>query len=80
MRRRKPLRKETAPPPPGAPEDLNATSRALYGVSQAEEPEAEAQGNESIEDPLQDWPESEGEADEWLKERRGRGDGQSETP
>ena len=70
MRCRKPVRRKSAPPSTGAQEDLNARSRALYGVAQAHEPEATAQDNESIEDPLQDWPD-EGDADRWLKERRG---------
>ena len=72
MRRRKSVRRKRAPPSPDAREDLNATSRALYGLAQAREPEATAQDNESIEDPLQDWPEN--DADRWLKERCGRGD------
>ena len=58
MGRRKSVRRKRAPPSPGAREDLNATSRALYGLAQAREPEATAQDNESIEDPLQDWPEN----------------------
>ena len=74
MRPRKPASRKSAPPSPGAQEDLNVTSRALYGVAQAHEPETAARDNESIEDPLQDWPDDEGAADQWLKERRGRGD------
>ena len=73
MRCRKPARRTSAPPSPGVQEDLNVTSRALYGVAQPHEPETAAQDNESIEDPLQDWPDDEGAADQWLKERRGRG-------
>ncbi len=74
MRPRKPASRKSAPPSPDAQEDLNVTSRALYGVAQAHEPETAARDNESIEDPLQDWPDDEGAADQWLKERRGRGD------
>ncbi|HET7159743.1 MAG TPA: hypothetical protein VFI62_12155 [Burkholderiales bacterium] len=61
MKRRKVSRKNKASPPPSAPEDLNATS-PIYGLTAMREPE-------SIEDPLEDWPESTGEADEWLTER-----------
>lgn len=72
MKRRKPVCRKRAPPPPSAQEDLNATGRALYDIAEAREPGAAAQDNESVEDPLQDWPESSGDADEWVKERRAR--------
>ena len=62
VKRRKVSRKNRASPPPSVPEDLNATSRTIYGLTSTREAE-------SIEDPLEDWPESTGEADEWLIER-----------
>jgi len=72
VKRRKPVRGKRASPSPSAQEDLNATSRAFDEVGEVREPKAAAQDNESIEDPLQDWPESAGDADQWLKERRAR--------
>ena len=74
--KRKPVRTKRAPPLPEAQEDLNAVSAALYDDAPAGDVEASARAGESVEDPLQDWPESDGEADGWLKERRCRGDGQ----
>ena len=50
-------------------EDLNDTSRALYGLAQAYEAEAAEHGLESVEDPLED--RAEGDVYEWLNERRG---------
>ncbi|MGZ5094813.1 MAG: hypothetical protein ACXWIE_21355 [Burkholderiales bacterium] len=72
MKRRKPLRRKSTPPGPGAQEDLNATSGALYEVAGARESGAAAQDNEPVEDPLEDWPETSGEEDQWVKERRAR--------
>ncbi|HSQ06059.1 MAG TPA: hypothetical protein VLN59_18625 [Burkholderiales bacterium] len=44
-------------------------SRALLGLGEWRgAPDAQAEG--SIEDPLGDWPESSGEPDQWLLERR----------
>jgi len=69
MKRRKSVPSKKPPRLPEAQEDLNATSRALYGVADEREPEALARDAESVEDPLQDWPESASEADPWLKSR-----------
>lgn len=68
MKRRKRQRKKTAPPSPAAQEDLKVTSGALFGLEDERWPETQGP-NESIEDPLQDWPESSGEPDQWLDER-----------
>lgn len=61
---------------PEAREDLNATSRALYGAE--DEPGAPRTEPESVEDPLKDWPESAGEADHWAGSRRVRRDEERE--
>ena len=54
--------------PPSQP-DLDVVSRALLGLGEWRgAPDAQAEG--SIEDPLGDWPESSGEPDQWLLERR----------
>jgi len=50
-------------------EDLNDTSRALYGLAQTYEAEAAEYDRESVEDPLEDRAES--DVYEWLNERRG---------
>ena len=55
---------------PEAQENLRATSQALYGIADADELDAMRPEADSIEDPLEDWPESAGEADHWLKSRR----------
>jgi len=69
MKRRKSEPSKKPPRLLEAQEDLNATSRALYGVADEREPEALARDAESVEDPLQDWPEGDGDADPWLKSR-----------
>jgi len=69
MKRRKSERSKKPPRLLEAQEDLNATSRALYGVADEREPEALARDAESVEDPLQDWPEGDGDADPWLQSR-----------
>lgn len=80
MKRRKTERKKRrAPPSPPGEEDLNAMSRAVFGLVEERQPQAQAPGNDSIEDPLQDWPESPGEADQGLTERRDRTDEQRES-
>ena len=76
VKRRKPPPKKKGVPEPAAREDLNATSRAVYGIDDGRE--VPAQGNESIEDPLADWPESAAEADRWLSGRGARRDEQRE--
>lgn len=75
VKRPKRYPKKRAPPPP-AEEDLNAMSSAVFDLGQERQPEAQAPADDSIEDPLQDWPESSGEPDQWLKERRARSDEQ----
>jgi len=69
MKRGKPQQKKRAPPSPPVHEDLKVTSRAVYGLDEERRPQTQ-RPNESIEDPLQDWPESSGEPDRWLNERR----------
>jgi hypothetical protein len=54
LRRPKPLRKKKAAPEAAQQEDLNAASRALYGIGEGRE--APSRRNESMEDPLGDWP------------------------
>jgi hypothetical protein len=63
---------------PEAPESLGATSRALYGIADPDEPDALQPEAESVEDALEDWPESAGEADRWLTRRRARRDEERE--
>jgi len=62
-------KKVRAPSAPVPAEDANAASGALLALEDGRRPEAEADG--SVEDPLQDWPEPEGEPDRWLDERVG---------
>ena len=50
-------------------EDLNDTSRAVYGLAQTYEAEAAEHDFESVEDPLEDRADS--DVYEWLNERRG---------
>lgn len=60
----------------GAEEDLGAPSRALYGFGEPTENElllAET-ALESVEDPLDDWPESGTDADDWLRSHGVRSD------
>jgi hypothetical protein len=78
MKRRKSVPGKKPSRLPEAREDLNATCPALYGVADEREPEALPRGAESVEDPLQDWPESAGEADHWLKYRGVRRDEERE--
>lgn len=61
-----------APPIPGAQNGGDAPSTASYEDPVAEG--LEAWPRESIEDPLDDWPESDRDADAWLSERRCRAD------
>jgi hypothetical protein len=69
MKRRKTQRKKRTPPSPPWQEDLKVTSVAVFSLEDERWPETRGP-NESIEDPLQDWPESSGEPDQWLNERR----------
>jgi hypothetical protein len=68
-RRAKPRPKKKVRPPaePLRDESANALSPALL------EEGRRAAHDESVEDPLQDWPEAEGEPDRWLDERGGQG-------
>ena len=68
MKRRSLKRRTKLPPLARADEDLQATSRAIYELEDRRRPDTQ-RSNESIEDPLQDWPESSGEPDRWLDER-----------
>jgi len=52
---------------PAPQPDLNAENPAVFDESRRG-----TRTNESVEDPLRDWPEGPGEADEWLVERAGR--------
>jgi hypothetical protein len=74
MKRRKIQRKKKAQPSPLGEDDLNATSDAVLDLTEKRQPETQAPADESIEDPLQDWPESSGEPDQWLDERRAGND------
>jgi hypothetical protein len=68
-RRAKPRPKKKVRPPAEPPRDegANALSPALL------EEGRRAARDGSVEDPLQDWPEAEGEPDRWLDERGGQG-------
>ena len=72
MKRRKATLSKMRSRLPEAQNDLSATSRALLGISDADELDALQSEAESVEDPLADWPENAGEADHWLKSRRVR--------
>lgn len=68
---RKPRRaaaKKKPAPSAARPQDFGAASRALLGTE-----EANPEDERSVEDPLQDWPETEAEKDQWLVERNGEG-------
>ena len=78
MKRRKSAPKNKRFRLPQAQEDLSAMSRALYGAEDEGEPGAPPAEPESVEDPLQDWPESAGEADHWLTSRPARRDEERE--
>jgi hypothetical protein len=61
-----------APTAPGPDQNGNAASAALLALENGRRAEdVEPEGDGSIEDPLQDWPEPEGEPDRWLDERVG---------
>lgn len=70
MKSRKPLRTKKAPWSTAGRESLSATKRIPYEEGPAPAPEGAARDNESIEDPLRDWPESSGDAEPQLEERR----------
>jgi hypothetical protein len=62
-------KKARVPSGPVPAEDANAASGALLALEAGRAPEPDGDG--SVEDPLQDWPEAEGEPDRWLDERGG---------
>lgn len=63
-------RVKAAAPLPPAPSDLQAVNPGLVGIEQPEADRAAgAAVDGSVEDPLQDWPEAEGEPDRWVLER-----------
>jgi len=75
MKRRKSAPKKKPMGLPQPHDDLGATSHALYEGDDAGGPPPEP---ESVEDPLDDWPESAGEADPWVTSRRVRRDQERE--
>ena len=62
-------KKARTPSAPVPAEDANAASSALLALEDGRAAEPDSDG--SVEDPLQDWPEAEGEPDRWLDERGG---------
>lgn len=69
MKRHKTKRLKTAQPRRPARKEIESTSREGI-VQEDERRRGRPRPNESVEDPLQDWPESSGEPDQWLDERR----------
>jgi predicted P-loop ATPase len=64
--------KARAPAGPLPDQDTNAASSALLALEEGRgAADVEPEGDGSVEDPLQDWPEQEGEPDRWLEERSG---------
>jgi len=63
-------RQPAAPVAPQTPQDANAVNPALF---ESKEKEVAADDEASVQDPLQDWPESEPEDDRWLLERDDEG-------
>ena len=76
MKRRKPPRRNKGVPELAPDGDFSVASSALYGI--AEGRDGPLQGNESIEDPLADWPESAAKRDRWSSDRGARRDEQRE--
>jgi len=76
VNRRKPQRRKKDVPGLASREDLNAASSTLYGIGDGRR--GPPQRNESVEDPLADWPESAAEADRWLSDRGVRRDEERE--
>ncbi len=61
-----------APAAPVPDQNGNAASAALLALEDGRRAaDMEPEGDGSVEDPLQDWPEAEGEPDRWLDERIG---------
>jgi hypothetical protein len=66
--RAKPKKRAPAPAAPAPDDDGNAAGGALLAL---EDGRGAAEVDASVEDPLEDWPEAEGEPDRWLEERPG---------
>jgi hypothetical protein len=74
-RREAARRRQARTGPVSSPQpDPGAESRALLDAGESRHPQADARGDGSIQDPLQDWPESTGEPDGWIAERQVRGE------
>jgi hypothetical protein len=77
-KKRKPAKSEeprTAPSADSPPQpDLQALNPGLLGAEDAGVVPEAAAAEGSVQDPLQDWPEAEGEADRWLLERPEEGE------
>jgi hypothetical protein len=62
------------PSAPVSDQGGNAASAALLALEEGRRgADMEPEGDGSVEDPLQDWPEAGGEPDRWLEERGGQG-------
>jgi len=59
-----------APAEPLRDQDANAASGALLEEGRGAA-DVQPEGDASVEDPLQDWPEAEGDPERWLEERSG---------
>ncbi len=57
--------------------DLDVVSRALFNEEQGRAASGK-RDEQSIEDPLGDWPESSGEPDQWLREREEKDRGEQQ--
>jgi hypothetical protein len=67
-------KKVGAPPVPVSDQNGNAASAALLALDEGgRAADIAPEGDASVEDPLQDWPEAEGEPDRWLDERGAEG-------
>jgi hypothetical protein len=64
----KPKKRAAASAVPRPEEGGNAVPGALLAL---EDGRGAAEADASVEDPLEDWPEAEGEPDRWLDERPG---------
>jgi len=64
--------KVRAPAEPLPDQDANAASGALLALEEGRRaPDVQPAADDSVEDPLQDWPEAEGDPERWLEERSG---------
>ena len=69
-RAKRPPEKVRAPAEPLPGQDANAASGALLEEGRGAA-DVQPEGDGSVEAPLQDWPEAEGDPERWLEERRG---------